>query len=79
MRLRSPAVSCIRMSLAEIKSAVAKLSPLELADLVVFIQAQDGFPSEGGIEMDFAPAGKHNTLLAEIDVAVDEGNAARLP
>jgi hypothetical protein len=52
------------MSLAEIKNAVAELSPKELA---VFIQAQDGLAWDKEIETDFCPGGKHHGLLAEID------------
>jgi hypothetical protein len=67
------------MSLAEIKSAVAQLSPQELAELAAFIQAQDSLAWDREIEMDFAPGGKHHGLLAEIDAAIDAGNATPLP
>jgi hypothetical protein len=67
------------MTLAEIKIAVAKLSPQELAELAAFIQVQDGLPPEHGIEMDFAPGAKHQGLLAELDAEIDEGKITPLP
>lgn len=62
------------MSLAEIKNAVAELNPHELAELAAFIQTQDGLAWDQEIERDFAPGGKHHTLLAEIDAAIDAGD-----
>jgi hypothetical protein len=67
------------MSLAEIKNAVTELTPEELADLVAFIQTQDGLAWEQEIEKDFLPGGKHHGLLAGIDAAIDAGDAKPLP
>jgi hypothetical protein len=68
------------MSFAEIKIAVAQLSPQELAELAAFIQLQDGLlVPEPEIEMDFAPAARHHPQLAEIDAAIDAGKIAPLP
>ena len=60
------------MSLAEIKDAVTQLSAEELAELAVFIQAQDGLAGDREIEMDFSPGGKNHGLLAEIDSAIED-------
>jgi hypothetical protein len=67
------------MSLAEIKDAVAELTPQELAELAAFIQAQDSLAWDREIEKDFSPGGKHQALLAEIDAAIDAGDATPLP
>jgi hypothetical protein len=67
------------MSLAEIKNAVAELSPPELAELAAFIQTQDGLSWDQEIEQDFSPGGKHHALLAEVDAAIDAGEATKLP
>jgi hypothetical protein len=67
------------MSLAEIKDAVTELTPQELAELAAFIQAQDSLAWDREIEKDFSPGGKHHALLAEIDAAIDAGDATPLP
>jgi hypothetical protein len=67
------------ISLAEIKAAVTELTPQELAELAAFIQAQDALAWDREIEMDFAPGGKHHAALAEIDAAIDAGEATPLP
>ena len=67
------------MSLAEIKNAVAELTPQELTELAAFIQAQDRLAWDREIEEDFSPGGKHHTLLAEIDAAVNTGDATPCP
>jgi hypothetical protein len=67
------------MSLAEIKNAVTELSPRELAELVAFIQTQNNLAWDREIETDFSRGGKHHALLAEIDAAIDAGDATPLP
>jgi len=66
------------MSLAEIKSAITELSPEDMVELVAFIQAHDGLAWEQEIETDFAPGGKHHSVLADIDAAIDEGRGSPL-
>lgn len=67
------------MSLAEIKTAVKELSPVELAELAAFIREQDGQAWDGEIERDFSPGGKHHGRLTEIDAAIDSGDLKPLP
>ena len=59
------------MSIAEIKHAVAKLSPQELAEVAVFINRLDDGAWANQIEAD-AKAGKLDFLFAE----ADEGRAS---
>jgi hypothetical protein len=66
------------LSLAEIKDAVIELTPQELAELVAFIHTQDNPPFDGEIEKDFSPGGKHHALLAQLDSAIDGGDAIPL-
>ena len=68
-----------RMSLVEIKRAVTELSPKELAELAAFIRSQDELAWDKEIEEDFSPEGKHHSLLAEIDAAIDEGKGTPFP
>jgi hypothetical protein len=77
--LATGSVGCFSMSLAEIKNAVAELTPQELAELAAFIQTHDGLAWDQEIERDFSPGGKHHGLLAEVDAAIDAGNATPLP
>jgi hypothetical protein len=63
------------MSLAEIKHAVAELTPKEFAELVAFIQTQDSLAWDREIEENFSPGGKHHGVLGEIDAAIDAGGA----
>jgi hypothetical protein len=67
------------MSIAEIKSAVKKLSPAELAELAGFIQRQDNLAWDGQIEEDFSPGGRHHAMLARIDAEIDAGKSTPLP
>jgi hypothetical protein len=67
------------MSLAEIKNAVAELTPQELTELAAFIQAQDRLAWDREIEEDFSLGGKHHAVLAEIDAAIDAGEATPFP
>jgi hypothetical protein len=52
------------MSLAEIKSAVRKLSPKELAELAAFVAKQDSAAWDAQMESD-AAAGKLDFLFEE--------------
>ena len=54
------------MSLTEIKSAVRKLSPKELAELTAFISEQDNVVWRAQIEED-AASGKLDFLFQEAD------------
>jgi hypothetical protein len=62
------------MSLAEIKSAVRKLSPKELAELTAFIAEQDNAVWRKQIEQD-AASGKLDFLFQEAD---DERQTGKL-
>jgi hypothetical protein len=62
------------MSLAEIKSAVRKLSPKELADLAAFVSEQDNAVWSEQIAQD-AASGKLDFLFQEAD---DERQAGEL-
>jgi hypothetical protein len=66
------------MSLAEIKNAVAELTPRELAELAAFIQTQDHLAWDRELETDFSPGGKNHGLLSEVDAAIDAGDATPL-
>ncbi len=65
------------MSLAEIKDAVTELTPKELAELAAFIQTQDNLEWDREIEEDFSPGGRLHGVLADVDAAIDAGEATR--
>jgi hypothetical protein len=67
-------IGLLRMSLAEIKTAVGELSAKELAELAAYIRDQDKQAWDREIEEDFSPGGKHEAVLAEVDAQIDAGN-----
>jgi hypothetical protein len=66
------------MSLAEIKSAVRKLSPKELAELTAFISEQDNAVWRKQIEQD-AASGKLDFLFQEADDERQTGKLGNWP
>ncbi len=67
------------MSLAEIKNAVAALSPEELAELAAFVARQDNLAWDAEIDEDFSPGGKHASALERIDAEIKAGNFKPMP
>ena len=67
------------MSLAEIKNAVAELTPRELAELAAFIQTQDQLGWDREIAGDFLPEGKHHEHPAKIDAPVSQDDWPEFP
>ncbi len=67
------------MSLAEIKNAVAALSPEELAELAAFVRERDNAAWDRQIDEDFSPGGKHTAALQKIEVEIDAGNFTLMP
>jgi hypothetical protein len=67
------------MSLAEIEKAVDALSLEELAQLAAYIAHHDKLAWDKQIEEDFAPGGKHETVLEKVDAEIDAGDFTPLP
>jgi hypothetical protein len=67
------------VSLAEIKNAVAALSPEELAELAAFVARQDNLAWDAEIDDDFSPGGKHASALERIDAEIKAGNFKPMP
>ncbi len=67
------------MSLVEIKSAVDKLSPEELAELAAFIRDRDSAVWDRQIDADFAADGRLRSVLEEIRADVRAGRVEELP
>lgn len=67
------------MSVAEIKQAVEKLSPEELADLSAFLARRDGLAWDRQIDADFAERGHLSAMLAEVRADVRSGRLEELP
>ena len=67
------------MSLVEIKEAVDKLLPEDLAKLAAHIARRDKLAWDMEIEEDFFPGGKHEKTLKRIDAEIDAGNFTALP
>jgi hypothetical protein len=54
------------MSLAEIKSAVDRLSPKELAELATFIRERDAVVWDREIDQDFSDGARLRPVLEEV-------------
>jgi hypothetical protein len=63
------------MSLAEIKTAVDRLSPKELAELAAFIRDRDNAAWDREIDEDFSETGRLRRVLDEVR---DDARAGRL-
>ena len=67
------------MSLAELKSAVDQLPPVELAELAVFIRKRDEAQWDRQIDADFAEDGRLRAVLDEVRADVRAGRVEELP
>ena len=67
------------MSLAEIKDAVNKLSPAELAELTAFIRAQDNAAWDREIDADFSENGRLRSVADEVRADIRKGRLEELP
>jgi hypothetical protein len=66
------------VSLAEIKTAVAALSPDELTELAAFIRERDNAAWDEQIKRDVA-AGKLDHILREVDEDIRAGRLHEMP
>lgn len=67
------------MSLAEIKTAVASLSPDELADLAAFIRERDNAAWDRQIDSDFSENGPLSSVAEEVREDIRAGRLQDLP
>lgn len=67
------------MSLAQIKEAVAELSPEELAELASFVFRQDHNAWDSQIDADFAEDGRLRKVLEEVRADARAGRLEELP
>lgn len=67
------------VSLTEIKSAVAALSPEELADLAAFIRERDQAAWDRQIDADFADGGRLQRVAEEVRADIRAGRLQDLP
>ena len=67
------------MSLAQIKEAVAGLSPDELTELAAFVAQRDAGIWDRQIDADFADDGRLRRVLAEVRADVRAGRLEELP
>ena len=67
------------MSLAEIKTAVERLSADELAELAVFIRERDNAAWDRQIDSDFADDGRLRSVADEVRADIRAGRLQDLP
>ncbi len=67
------------MSLADLKQAVHKLSPPDLAELAAFIREEDNLAWDSQIDKDFAEGGKFSSVLEEVRNDLRAGRVRDLP
>ena len=67
------------MSLAEIKNAVAALSPEELAELAAFVRERDNAAWDRQIDADFAENGRLREVADEVRADIRAGRLEDMP
>jgi hypothetical protein len=67
------------MSLTELKNAVERLSPAELAELAAFIRARDDAAWDRQIDADFAEGGRLREVANEVRADTRAGKLRDLP
>jgi hypothetical protein len=67
------------MSLAEIKTAVSRLSPEEFAELITFIRERDRAAWDRQIDEDFDEGGRLRPVLEEVRADLHAGRVEELP
>lgn len=67
------------MSLAQIKEAVAELSPEELTELASFVFRKDTGVWDNQIDADFAEGGRLRQVLEEVRADARTGRVGELP
>jgi hypothetical protein len=67
------------MSLAEIKSAVDRLSTGELAELAVFIRERDNAAWDRQIDSDFSDDGRLRSVADQVRADISAGRLQDLP
>lgn len=67
------------MSLAEIKTAVAALSPDELTELATFIRERDNGAWDRQIDSDFSDGGRFSSVAEDVRSDVRAGRLQDLP
>jgi len=68
-----------KMSLTEIKTAVSRLSPEELADLITFIRERDSAAWDRQIDADFDEGGRLRPVLEEVRADLHAGRVEEMP
>ena len=67
------------MSVGEIKEAVGKLTPAELAEVSAFIAQKEAKDWDAKIDADFAPGGQLAGVLEEVKADYKAGRTRDLP
>ena len=67
------------MSVGEIKEAVGKLTPAELAEVSAFIAQKEAKDWDANIDADFAPGGRLAGVLEEVKADYKAGRTRDLP
>ena len=67
------------MSVGEIKEAVGKLTPAELAEVSAFIAQKEAKDWDAKIDADFAPGGRLAAVLEEVKADYKAGRTWDLP
>jgi hypothetical protein len=73
------AVKMRQMSLAELKEAVAALSPADLAELASFIRQRENSEWDRQIDANFAEGGRLRPVLEEVRKNLRAGRLEDLP
>ena len=69
----------MEMSVGEIKEAVDKLTPVELAEVSAFIAQKEAKDWDAKIDADFAPGGGLAAVLEEVKADYKAGRTRDLP
>ena len=69
----------MEMSVGEIKEAVDKLTPVELAEVSAFIAQKEAKDWDAKIDADFAPGGRLASVLEEVEADYKAGRTRDLP
>lgn len=67
------------MGIAELKEAVHRLSPQDLAELAAFIREEDAKAWDHQIDEDFADGGRLHGILDEVRTDLRKGQVGDLP
>jgi len=72
-------IKMAKMSLTEIKTAVSRLSPEELAELITFIRERDSAAWDRQIDEDFDEGGRLRPVLEEVQADLHAGRVEEMP